>query len=469
MLKDKRKAWLPNEAPFSSTQAGKPSKSPNVIFILADDLGWGDVGCYGALQNLTPAIDSLAASGLRFNHGYSGSATCSPTRVSLYTGRYPGRTYAGLQEPILMADDKTGLPPEEPTLPRMMKSGGYKTAMFGKWHVGHLPWFGPNKSGFDKFFGNLAGAVDYFSHLDLVGRPDLYEDEQPVVVDGYYTELITDRAVDYIKENSNDEPFYMQVNYTAPHWPWEGPEDRDVSDRVTQAMEKNPLSALFHYEGGSLETYQKMVKALDDGVQKILDALEEKKISEDTVVIFSSDNGGERYAFMWPFIGEKGVLTEGGIRVPLIIKWPKYVKVGQVTDTPAVTMDITATILDIAGVKPDEEYPLDGQSLVPWLLDGQEMPERYLRWRIREQGAIRKGKYKLLIEEKPAFKPGRKPGERLVQLFDVTEDGREAADLSKKFPEITKELLEEWQRFDAELMPYPPRVTMVNGVPTRAD
>lgn len=468
MLQDKRQAWLPKEAPFTSAKTGKPAKSPNVIFILADDLGWGDVGCYGALQNLTPAIDSLAADGLRFNHGYSGSATCSPTRVSLYTGRYPGRAFVGLAEPIIMADDKTGIPADHPTLPQLMKAGGYHTAMFGKWHVGHLPWFSPNKIGFDKWFGNLAGAVDYFSHLDLVGRPDLYEDEQPIEEDGYYTELITERTVKYIEEHDGSKPFYLQVNYTAPHWPWEGPEDRDVSDRVTEAMKTNPLSAMFHYEGGSLATYQKMVKALDDGVQKILDSLKNKNIDEDTVVIFSSDNGGERYAFMWPFVGEKGVLTEGGIRVPLIMKWPKYIKPGQVTEIPAVTMDITATMLDIAGVEAHPDYPLDGRSLLPWLLDGQEMPERFLRWRIREQGAIRKGKYKLLVEHNPPFKFGKKPGER-ISLFDVTEDGREAADLSEELPEITAELLAEWKRFNAELMEYPPRQLPPGAAPGRAD
>jgi len=469
LLQDKRQAWLPKETAFASTKSGKPEQSPNIIFILADDLGWGDVGCYGALQNLTPAIDSIAADGLRFNHGYSGSATCSPTRVSLYTGRYPGRTYVGLQEPIITKDEKTGIPADHPTLPQMMKAGGYSTAMFGKWHVGHTPWFSPIKIGFEKFFGNLSGAMDYFSHLSLVGEPDLFEGEDEVEVDGYYTELITDRAVEYIENQPADKPFYMQVNYTAPHWPWEGPDDRDVSDRVTEALKVNPLTALFHYEGGSLETYQKMVKALDDGVQKILDAIKAKGVEENTVVIFSSDNGGERYAFMWPLVGEKGVLTEGGVRVPLIVKWPKYVKPGQFTDNPTVTMDITATMLDIAGVPAHADYPLDGRSILPWLLDGQEMPERYLRWRIREQGAIRKGKYKLFVQNRPVFKFGKSMEAPRYELFDVTVDGREVADLSAELPEITAELIEEWKRFDAELMPYPPRAFPPGAAPARAD
>lgn len=475
MLKDRRQSWLPKEIPFQSSNMGKPQKAPNIIFILADDLGWGDVGCYGSLQNLTPAIDSLAADGLRFNHGYSGSATCSPTRVSLYTGRYPGRTFVGLAEPIITEDDKTGIPAEHPTLPQMMKDNGYRTAMFGKWHVGHLPWFSPNKIGFEKWFGNLSGAVDYFSHLDLVGKKDLYEDEVPIESDRYYTELITERAVAYIENHDKSKPFYLQVNYTAPHWPWEGPEDRHISDRVTEAMKKNPLSALFHYEGGSLATYQKMVKALDDGVKQILDSLEAQKITDDTLVIFSSDNGGERYAFMWPFVGEKGVLTEGGIRVPLIMRWPGFIKPGQVTEKPAVTMDITATMLDLAGAEIDANYPLDGKSLIPWLVENQDLPDRYLRWRIREQGAIRKGKFKLLVEQNPKFRFGRRNNGPLVQLFDVTEDGREAADLSEEYPEIKADLLAEWERFNAELMEYPPRVFPPNAAggaapgQTRAD
>lgn len=455
-LTDRRSQWLPNESGFASAGKGRPAKRPNIIFILADDLGWGDVGAYGSLHNNTPAIDRIAATGVRFTHGYSGSATCSPTRISLYTGRYPGRLPAGLQEPIVMRDERTGIPEGHPTLPSLLRGGGYKTAMFGKWHCGYLPWFSPLRIGFEVFFGNLDGAMDYFSHIDTAGKPDLYEGETPVEQVGYYTELISDRACQYISEQTSDQPFYLQVNYTTPHWPWEGPTDRATSDKVTAAMAQDPLTALFHFEGGSLETYQRMVASMDEGIDRILRTLGETGLSDDTIIIFSSDNGGERFAFLWPFVGEKGDLEEGGIRVPLILRWPRALGGGQVTDVAAVTMDLTATLLDAAGVEPHEAFPLDGTSLLPWLLDGAEAPTRRLRWRTREQGAIRSGRFKLLYDRQAKPLWGRslnQEGPR-VRLFDVTAEGREKADLSAEYPDLTADLLADWLHFDDALLPY---------------
>ena len=459
-LPDRRSGWNPNERPFEPSETPRPDRRPNIVFILADDLGWGDVGVYGSLQNATPAIDRIAAEGVRFTHGYAGSATCSPTRFSLYTGRYPGRLEAGLQEPIAQRDDRTGIPAGHPTLPSLLKDGGYETAMFGKWHCGYLPWFSPLRIGFDTFFGNLDGAMDYFSHIDTAGKPDLYEGETPVEEVGYYTEMISRRASDFIRARAgSDQPFYLQVNYTAPHWPWEGPTDQATSDKVTAAMADDPLTALFHWEGGSLETYRAMVTALDDGVGQVLDAIAAAGLSDDTIVVFTSDNGGERYAFLWPFVGEKGDLEEGGIRVPLIVRWPRVLPAGQVTDQPAVTMDLTATLLDAGDVRPDPAYPLDGASLLPWLLDGAAAPERDLLWRTREQGAVRRGAFKLLYDRvaKPLW-GGEFGGDGpRARLFDVTVDGREKADLSGDFPELTAQLLDLWRQFDAELLPYPER------------
>ena len=453
---DRRVDWFPEETPFESTMKGAPAKRPNIIFILADDLGWGDLSSYGSLHNETPNIDVLARGGIRFTHGYSGSSTCSPTRISLYTGRYPGRLFAGLQEPIVYRDDRTGIPLEHPTLPSIVKKAGYDTAMFGKWHVGYLPWFSPLRIGFDVFFGNLDGAMDYFSHIDTAGKPDLYEGETPVEQVGYYTEMISERASDYITNHTQENPFYLQVNYTSPHWPWEGPTDRATSEKITEAMKKDALTALFHFEGGSLETYRSMVASLDKGVGEVLDALDKRGIADDTIVIFGSDNGGERFAFMWPFVGEKGDLEEGGIRIPTIVRWPNAIDAGQVSDEPVVTMDWTATLIDVVGQEPDPKYPLDGDSLLPWLVDGAEPPKRLLRWRTQEQGAVRKGRFKLLFDRvaKPLWSTSfPKDGER-VRLFDVTVDGREKADISGEYPDIVTELLADFHRFDAELLPY---------------
>jgi arylsulfatase A-like enzyme len=454
-LPDRRSAWASSEASFRA-RGQRPTRRPNILFIFADDLGWGDLGCFGSLHNSTPVLDRLAADGLRFTHGYAASPTCSPTRIALYTGRVPGRLLAGLEEPLVSRDSVHGIPPEHPTIASLLVGAGYRTAMIGKWHCGWLPWFSPVKSGFQEFFGNFDGVMDYFSHIDSAGLPDLYEGDVPVEQVGYYTEIVSDRAADFIARQSQDVPFYLQVNYTAPHWPWEGPNDEAVSDKVTAAADKDALRALFHWEGGSLDTYRTMVEAMDAGIGVILSALEAQGMREDTIVVFASDNGGERYGFLWPFVGEKGDLEEGGIRIPLIVRWPAGLDGGQVTDVPVVTMDWTATLLDLGGAVPDADHPLDGVSLVPWLADGAAAPERDLVWRTREQGAVRRGPLKLLVDRraKPLWHNSFPLRGQRVRLFDVTVDGREKADLSGEHPDLTAELLQRWETFDDGLLPY---------------
>jgi arylsulfatase A-like enzyme len=462
MLPDRRARWAARETPFAARVHGRPRRRPNILFILADDLGWGDLGVYGSLHNSTPVLDRLAADGVRFRHAYAASPTCSPTRIALYTGRYPGRLAAGLQEPLVSRDAEHGIPAEHPTLPSLLRESGYRAAMFGKWHCGWLPWFSPLRIGFEEFFGNFDGVLDYFSHIGSTGRPDLYEGEVPVEQVGYYTELVSARAAEYIARQQLEHPFYLQLNYTAPHWPWEGPQDVATSVRITRAAGSNALRALFHLEGGSLETYRRMVAALDAGIGTVLEALDDAGLREDTVVVFASDNGGERFAFLWPFVGEKGDCEEGGIRVPLIVRWPAALDGGQVTDVPVITMDWTATLLDAGGTTPDSRYPLDGVSLLPWLLDGRPQPVRDLLWRTRSQGALRRGRHKLLVDRAPPRRPRwliAQESRRLVRLYDVTADGRERADLRDEHPALTRALLARWQGFDRELLPYPRRAT----------
>ncbi|MGK2956120.1 MAG: sulfatase family protein [Solirubrobacterales bacterium] len=457
-LTDRRSEWSSHETEFSLGGDGRPEKRPNIVFIFADDLGWGDVGAYGSLHNSTPVLDELAAEGLRFEQGYAASPTCSPTRFALYTGRYPGRTEGGLQEPLVSRDETAGIPVEHPTLPSLLRDSGYSTAMIGKWHCGWLPWFSPIKSGFQKFWGCFDGAVDYFSHVDTAGQHDLWEGEEPTEEAGYMTDLVSRRGAEYIREHDGDEPFYLHLNYTAPHWPWEGPGDQAVSEKVNQSIKEGRGTGLFHFEGGSLETYCEMVKALDTGIGEVLTALDEKGLKDETIVVFASDNGGERYAFLWPYVGQKGDLEEGGIRVPMIARWPGVISPSQKTDLPVITMDWTATLLDAAGVEPDPSYPLDGQSLLPWLIDGAEKPDRDLLWRTRDQGALRRGRFKLLYDRKAKpFIHGlfAKDGPR-VRLFDVEADGREMADLAGEHPELLEELLAQWHEFDRELLEYPP-------------
>jgi arylsulfatase A-like enzyme len=379
-------------------------------------------------------------------------------RMSLYTGRNPGRLEAGLEEPLVTRDERSGIPTGHPTLPSLLADNGYNTAMFGKWHCGWLPWFSPLKIGFQEFFGNLDGAMDYFCHLDTRGLPDLYEGETPVDQDGYYTWLIADRATEYINKQTPEKPFYMQVNWNAPHWPWEGPNDdaigEEMRQRLTNGDERNPLR---HSDGGSVAKYTELVEAMDAGIGTLLDTLETMGLANNTIVIFCSDNGGERYSFMWPFTGGKGDIAEGGIRIPFILRWPAAIAGNQWSDATSITMDWTTTLLDAAQAAPHSDYPLDGVSLLPWLMDGADHPNHTLFWRVASQGALRKGTYKYVVDSRPF--PGLGswplfPGVR-HRLFDISGDGREEADIAAHHPEIVAAMRAEWEAVNSTLFKYP--------------
>ncbi|MFK7917368.1 MAG: sulfatase-like hydrolase/transferase [Ilumatobacter sp.] len=449
----------PHETDFVSTATGHTAP-PNIVFLMADDLGWADLGCYGSDAISTPNIDRLAAQGVRFTHGYAGSPFCSSTRIALYTGQHPCRLQAGIEEPMQTRSPENGIPADHPTLPSLLKDAGYDTAMFGKWHCGWLPWHSPIRIGFDTFFGNLDGALDYFEHVSTLGEPDLYEGETPVEMTGYYTDIISEKSAEYIAA-SGDQPFYVQVNYTAPHWPWEGRGDADVGARIRAELEegsKGPFPIL-HLDGGSLAKYAELVEAMDDGIGIILDALDAAGKADNTIVVFCSDNGGERWSNNWPFVGEKGDLTEGGIRVPFIVRWPEAVAAGQVTDHASITQDWTATLLAAGGATPHPDHPLDGVDLLPWLVDGADYPEHDLLWRLASQGAVRRGRFKYVRDLRDRAIAGswpRRVGKdgHYELLYDVTVDGREAADIAPHHPDVVAEMREAWLAYDADLIPY---------------
>ena len=445
------------ETDFVSADVGRLA-APNIIFILADDLGWADLGCYGSTAIRTPNLDRLAAAGLRFTHGYSGSSWCSLTRLALYTGRHPGRLPAGLEEPMRTRDERNGIPSGQPTLPSLLREAGYDTAMFGKWHCGWLPWHSPLRIGFDTFFGNFDGAMDYFEHIGTLGEPDLWEGETPVEMTGYYTDIVSEKSAQWVAQD-RDRPFYLQLNYTAPHWPWEGRGDADIGARIADEYRRGEVALpLFHLDGGSLAKYGELVETMDEGIGLVLDALEAAGKAENTIVIFTSDNGGERWSNNWPFVGEKGDLTEGGIRVPFILRWPEAIAPGQHTDRPAITMDWTTTLLAAAGADLGPDWSLDGVDLLAWLVEGAAYPEHDLMWRIASQGAVRRGRFKYVRDLRDQALLGnwpRRPGP-YEMLFDVTIDGREAADIARHNPQIVAELREVWDRYNAELVPYPP-------------
>ena len=422
--------------------AAQARDRPNLLFILADDMGWGDLSCYGRPDYQTPNLDKLSTQGVRFTNAYSAAPVCTPTRVGFHTGRYPARLPVGLEEPIhertALSPEKlkaTGIPHEHPTVSSLIKAAGYSTALVGKWHLGYLPHYSPIRSGFDEFFGNMSGAVDHFTHKDMTETLDFFEGEVPVEKIGYMTDLLTDRAVEYI-QRPHKRPFYLSLHYTAPHWPWEGPKDIEFS----RSMKYGPAG---FRAGGSIKVYAEMMKSLDAGIGRVLQALKGAGLEKKTLVIFTSDNGGERFSYNWPFSGQKMELREGGIRVPAIVRWPGVTRPGSVSDQPLITMDWTATMIAAAGGRPEARYPLDGMDLTGILAGKQGIQERKFFWRTKRQGAMRSGKWKYLREGTNEF------------LYDLSIDEREQADFKSAQPSVLGQLRDEFEIWQKAMSAYP--------------
>ncbi|MFB7214048.1 sulfatase [Streptomyces sp. NPDC056255] len=443
---------IPTEQPFRAA-TGRTSGRPNILVILADDLAWTDLSCYHSPNIKTPNLDKLAAQGVRFTDAYAGSSTCSPTRISLYTGRYPGRVRAGLDEPI-QEEATVGLEPTHPTLASLLRDAGYTTAMIGKWHCGFLPDYSPTKSGWEEFFGNFGGAMEYFSKVTRVGEYDLYEGETPYKDLRYYTNILSERASEFV-ERKHRKPWLLNLNFTTPHWPWTAEGDEEEGARLEKIVkEGSPMEAgyaLMHLDGGSVDKYRQMVESMDRAIGKVLTALRRSGQERDTIVVFSSDNGGERFSNSWPLAGKKGGLQEGSIRVPTIARWPARIDPGQVSHEPLFTPDWTATLLAIGGARPDPAYPLDGVNLSGYLLHGKDAPQRDLFWRVRDMRALRRGKWKYYQAKKassPIF-------DGKDQLFNLTEDARECANRAVHEPHLLAEMKAAWEKVDSGLLPYP--------------
>jgi len=413
----------------------------NFVFILADDLGYADLGCYGGRAPVSPNLDRLAARGLRFTHGYANSPVCSPTRFALMTGRYQYRLRGAAEEPMsgrARGNPELGLPPAHPTLPSLLHDAGYRTALVGKWHLGYPPHFGPLRSGYEEHYGPASGGVDYFTHTDREGRHDLLENGEPTRAEGYLTDLLSQRAVDYVRRRAADrQPFLLSLHYTAPHWPWETRDDAALAAELT--------GKIAHLDGGSVRVYQRMIHHMDEGIGQVVAALETAGLAADTVIVFTSDNGGERFSDNWPLVGGKMDLTEGGIRVPYVVHWPRVVGAGGVTAQLAITMDWVATFLAAAGVRAHPEHPLDGMSLLPALRDPDARTERALFWRMkhRDQRAVRDGRWKYLAVGANEY------------LFDLESDERERANLARRHPDRLAALRARYAEWSAGMPPVP--------------
>jgi arylsulfatase A-like enzyme len=421
-------------------QPAAPSR-PNIVLIITDDMGYGDLGSYGSPDIKTPNIDGLAKAGVRFTQFYANGSTCTPTRSGLITGRYQQRF--AMERPLAHAatpDGKLGLVATGRSLPQLLQNHGYATGLIGKWHLGYLPQFSPEAHGFTSFFGFKAGYIDYYQHTDASGQSDLFENETPAKVDGYMTDLITERSVSYIDAHAKS-PFFLEVAYNVPHWPYQVPDHPSTSidhARHVMSYDENP---------GTRADYVKMVERADQGVGRILSAIDRNGLAANTLVIFTNDNGGEWLSRNAPLFNRKFSVYEGGIRVPAIVRWPGRLPAGVVTDQVGITMDLTATILAVAGAPVPADAKFEGINLMPLLARGARPVSRTLFWRVLSptlhQRTVRDGDWKLFIDS-----PGR------VMLYNLRDDVGERTDLSASNTAVVRrlaQLLQAWERdVDAE-------------------
>ena len=418
-------------------------KRPNVVMALTDDQGYGDLGCMGSADLKTPRLDALAGKGVLFSSMYAASPVCSPSRAGLLTGRYPGN--AGVRAILAGHRKASGLTPKAPTLAAALKKEGYVTGLCGKWHLGLKQECRPNANGFDEFSGFLAGCLDYYSHIFYYGMSDggfnpthdLWENDDEVWANGeYLTERITRKSVDFIRRH-REEPFFLFVAYNAPHYPMHAPQK--YLDRFPDLPWDRRIMAA-------------MLSAVDDGVGEIADALEELGLTDDTIFYFQSDNGPSRESRNWldgtedpyyggtagGFAGHKFSLFEGGIRVPALLSWGKHIAPRTVND-PCIAVDIFPTVLEACGGDP-AAYELDGQSLLNLLLKGEEAAHDSLFWEMEEQTAVRRGRYKLVLNGRlEENEPPRAP----VFLADLEADPGETNNLADELPELCRELTDE--------------------------
>jgi arylsulfatase A-like enzyme len=427
------------------------AEKPNFVIILADDLGYGDLGSYGGTIP-TPYLDRMAEEGLRLTDFHSNGTVCSPSRAALISGRYQQRT--GIDGVVTADPTKAAYPfglgmDKKDTLPAVLSQAGYKTALFGKWHLGYLDKFHPMNYGFDRFVGFISGNIDYHSHYDRMETFDWWHDREKTKEAGYSTHLITRHAVDFIKENKS-EPFFIYVAHEAVHTPMQGPSDGILRGPDKTDETPRPKAVI----------YRDMLTELDQSVGDILEALRENGLSEKTFVIFSSDNGPMAFASPGPLKGRKGSIYEGGHRVPGVFWWPGTIAAGSESAELAMQFDLFPTFVELAGI--DGTFDFDGISIQS-LWEGTALPERQVYWRrgglspfeaSLENGrdvpkAIRDGKWKLVAW----------PGYEKIELFDLEKDLSEKQNLASQFPERTEEMKRQLQKWEESMLTFLPYTT----------
>lgn len=421
-----------------ASQAAEPSRESrktNIVLIMADDLGYGSLGCYGNAQVKTPHIDQLAAAGVRLTDFHSNGPYCSPTRAALMTGRYPQRCVWVPDEelsPVFrkqrQANQKQrwawGISRDEITLPSLLQKAGYRTALIGKWHLGYDEAFHPMNFGFDEFRGFMGGNVDYHTHIAGYGQKQLdwWQDRKIENQEGYTTDLLTRSATDFI-ERHKDKPFFLYFAHAAPHEPWQG---------------RNPVA-----KKSPAATYQEMIELLDESVGSVLQTLRDNDLESRTLVIFCSDNGPaapQNFAANADLIGKKGGLQEGGHRVPCIMRWPSILPTGKTHTGTEITMDFFPTIAAIAGATIPPAHELDGRNMLPILQGNTPAPARILHWQSGKEWAVREGSWKLIGN-----------GTTATALYDLETSHREIANLLTENPEVSKNLFQHHHQWLGEV------------------
>jgi len=407
-----------------ATAAGHSDK-PNIVLIISDYMGYHDIEPYGATDIRTPALSRLAAEGVRMTDFYSAAPVCGPSRAALYTGQYPARI--GFEQNIRSASD--GLSSSVPTLSSWLKSADYRTALFGKWHLGHAKDFAPNAHGFDEFVGHHAWTIGYYDHKTEQGEPGLYENDHITEREGYLTDVLTNEAVDFIDRN-RDDPFFLTLAYNAALPPYQPP-----------GLPESKWGEGWDVNTATRDDYVKMVERMDEGIDKILDALDQRNLSDNTFVIYMYDHGGRHLVNSTPLFHGFANLWEGGIRIPVIMRLPGVIPADETSAMPAIAMDLTATILHVAGLA-DEAADLDGTNLIPYLSDEEPALHRQLYWRANHynfgrQRAIRDGRWKYIEHDSTQF------------LFDLNADPGERNDQFYRHPDVVNRLradLDAWEK-----------------------
>ncbi len=406
--------------------AQNKSNRPNIILIMADDLGYGDLSGYGSDYINTPVLDNMAAEGMKFTDYHSNGAVCTPTRAALMTGNYQQKS--GLEGVIYVQQEKRiyGLYPTQKTLAEIFKDGGYKTGMFGKWHLGYNPEFNPTKHGFDEFYGYLSGNVDYISHRDGINIYDWWRNTELSYDEGYVTDLITNEALKFIEANK-EEPFFLYLPHEAPHFPYQGRNDK--ADRLPGQE--------FDGKGSRKdrkEAYKEMVEIMDENIGRVFEKLKELDLDKNTFVFFCSDNGATKEGSNGDLNGFKASLWEGGHRVPAIAWYPSKIKSGILSNSTVLSMDILPTLTSIAKIS--VEHNFDGQDFSKVLFKNKKLNKRAIFWRYRNQLVAREASWKYLKLKDEEF------------LFNLKNDVQEQSDLKDAYPakiEYLKSLMSTWE------------------------